>query len=65
MIAITEDDNHDLDNCEFVIRVPSTDDFLMPLLVVAPLHVGCAGPLTALEMHTARVVVALDAPLTA
>ena len=38
VIAITEDDNHDLDNCEFVIRVPTTDDFLMPLLVVAPLQ---------------------------
>ncbi|KAL1504891.1 hypothetical protein AB1Y20_008661 [Prymnesium parvum] len=38
VIAITEDDNHDLDNCDYVIRVPTTDEFLMPVLAVAPLQ---------------------------
>ena len=39
VIAITEEDNHDLDaKCECVFRVPSTEDFLMPLLTVAPLQ---------------------------
>jgi len=39
VIAITEEDNHELDaQCEYVMRVPSTADFLMPLLCVAPLQ---------------------------
>jgi len=38
VIAITDDDNHDLDHCDYVIRIPSTDEFLTPLLVVAPLQ---------------------------
>ena len=36
VIAITEEDNHELDaQCEYVMRVPW---FLMPLLCVAPLQ---------------------------
>mmetsp|Transcript_6609 Transcript_6609/g.14424 ORF Transcript_6609/g.14424 Transcript_6609/m.14424 type:complete len:637 (+) Transcript_6609:376-2286(+) len=39
VIAITEEDNEDLDSrCECVIRVPRTEDFLMPLLTVLPLQ---------------------------
>jgi len=39
VIAITEEENHELDDtCEHVIRVPHTEDFLMPLLAVAPLQ---------------------------
>jgi len=38
VIAITDEDNHDLDSCEYVIRIPSCDEFLMPLLAVAPLQ---------------------------
>ena len=31
--------NHELDDCcEYVIRVPTTEEFLMPLLTVAPLQ---------------------------
>ena len=40
MIAITESDNDELDaQCEYVVRVPSTADFLTPLLCVLPLQV--------------------------
>jgi glucosamine--fructose-6-phosphate aminotransferase (isomerizing) len=40
VIAITETDNDELDEqCEYVIRVPSTSDFLTPLLCVLPLQV--------------------------
>jgi len=39
VIAITESDNDELDErCEYVIRVPSTSDFLTPLLCVLPLQ---------------------------
>lgn len=39
VIAITDADNTELDElCEHVIRVPSTEDFLMPLLTVIPLQ---------------------------
>ena len=38
VIAITEEGNEDLQNCEYVIKVPSTDEFLMPLLAVIPLQ---------------------------
>ena len=39
VIAITDDDNHELDElCEYVIRVPKTPDFLDPLLTVVPLQ---------------------------
>jgi glucosamine--fructose-6-phosphate aminotransferase (isomerizing) len=39
VIAITDEDNHDLDEmCEYVIRVPKTPDFLDPLVTVVPLQ---------------------------
>ncbi len=39
VIAITDEGNHDLDRlCEYVIRIPSTDEFLTPLLAVVPLQ---------------------------
>ncbi|HET6568689.1 MAG TPA: glutamine--fructose-6-phosphate transaminase (isomerizing) [Rhodothermales bacterium] len=39
VIAITDADNHDLDEmCEYVIRVPETPDFLDPLVTVIPLQ---------------------------
>uniref|UniRef100_A0A7S0P2V0 glutamine--fructose-6-phosphate transaminase (isomerizing) n=1 Tax=Calcidiscus leptoporus TaxID=127549 RepID=A0A7S0P2V0_9EUKA len=39
VIAITEEDNDELDSrCEYVIKVPRTEEFLMPLLAVAPLQ---------------------------
>lgn len=39
VIAITHEDNHDLDNlCEHVIRIPRTEEFLSPLLTVIPLQ---------------------------
>jgi len=39
VIAITDEDNHDLDEmCEYVIRVPVTPDFLDPLVTVVPLQ---------------------------
>ena len=39
VIAITDDDNHELDElCEYVIRVPDTPDFLDPLVTVVPLQ---------------------------
>lgn len=38
-IAITEDDNDELDAiCEYVIRVPSTHEYLIPLVAVIPLQ---------------------------
>ena len=38
VIAITEEGNDDLDDCEYVIKVPTADEFLMPLLAVVPLQ---------------------------
>mmetsp|Transcript_84727 Transcript_84727/g.243198 ORF Transcript_84727/g.243198 Transcript_84727/m.243198 type:complete len:385 (+) Transcript_84727:537-1691(+) len=39
VIAITEDSNHELDDlCEYVIRVPETHEYLMPLVMVIPLQ---------------------------
>jgi len=39
VIAITEEGNDDLDGrCEMVVKVPHTDEFLMPLLTVLPLQ---------------------------
>ena len=39
VIAITDADNDELDRlCEFVIRVPHAEDFLLPLLTVVPLQ---------------------------
>lgn len=39
VIAITEEDNYELDElCEYVIRIPSTQEFLSPLLSVIPLQ---------------------------
>ena len=39
VIAITEEGNDDLDGtCEFVIKVPQTEEFLTPLLCVVPLQ---------------------------
>jgi glutamine---fructose-6-phosphate transaminase (isomerizing) len=39
VIAITDEENHDLDEmCEYVIRVPETPDFLDPLVTVVPLQ---------------------------
>ena len=39
VIAITEEGNDELDRlCEFVIRVPRAEDFLLPLLTVVPLQ---------------------------
>ncbi|MCA0267693.1 MAG: glutamine--fructose-6-phosphate transaminase (isomerizing) [Bacteroidetes bacterium] len=40
VIAITDEGNHDLDRlCEYVIRIPRTDEFLTPLLTVVPLQI--------------------------
>lgn len=39
VIAITNEGNHDLDEkCEYVIRIPETEEFLEPLLTVVPLQ---------------------------
>ena len=39
VIAITDEGNHDLDRlCEYVIRIPRTEEFLTPLLTVVPLQ---------------------------
>ena len=39
VIAITDEDNDDLDRlCQYVIRIPSTTEFLTPLLSVIPLQ---------------------------
>lgn len=39
VVAITDHDNHELDNlCEFVLRVPPTEACLTPLLTVVPLQ---------------------------
>ena len=39
VIAITDSDNDELDRlCEFVIRVPRAEDFLLPLITVVPLQ---------------------------
>ena len=39
MIAITEEGNEELDSqCEHVLKVPQTDECLMPLLAVIPLQ---------------------------
>ena len=39
VIAITEEDNNELDElCEYVIRIPATSEFLSPLLSVIPLQ---------------------------
>ena len=39
VIAITDDDNDELGRlCEFVLRVPRAEDFLLPLLTVVPLQ---------------------------
>ena len=39
VIAITEEDNAELDDlCEYVIKIPSTKEFLSPLLSVIPLQ---------------------------
>ena len=39
VIAITNADNHELDElCEYVMRVPDTEEFLLPLLTVVPLQ---------------------------
>lgn len=40
VIAITDEGNHDLDRlCEYVIRIPRTEEFLTPLLTVVPLQI--------------------------
>ena len=39
VIAITEEGNDELDGeCECVLKVPPTEEFLMPLLAVVPLQ---------------------------
>ncbi len=39
VIAITDENNHDLDEmCEYVVRLPETPDFLDPLVTVIPLQ---------------------------
>ena len=39
VIAITDEGNHTLDDkCEYVVHVPTTEEFLMPLLTVVPLQ---------------------------
>ncbi|QXD14479.1 glutamine--fructose-6-phosphate transaminase (isomerizing) [Rhodocaloribacter litoris] len=39
VIAITDTDNGELDKlCEYVIRIPATEEFLSPLLTVVPLQ---------------------------
>ncbi len=39
VIAITDEGNHELDRlCEYVIRIPHTEEFLQPLLAVVPLQ---------------------------
>ncbi|HYE56995.1 MAG TPA: glutamine--fructose-6-phosphate transaminase (isomerizing), partial [Rhodothermales bacterium] len=39
VIAITDEGNHDLDRlCEYVLRIPKTEEFLTPLLTVIPLQ---------------------------
>jgi glucosamine--fructose-6-phosphate aminotransferase (isomerizing) len=39
VIAITDGDDSELDKlCEYVIRVPKTDEFLSPLVTVVPLQ---------------------------
>ena len=39
VVLITEEDNTELDDtCEFVIKIPSCPEFLMPLLTVVPLQ---------------------------
>ena len=39
VIAITDDDNNELDElCEYVIRIPATKEFLSPILAVLPLQ---------------------------
>jgi glucosamine--fructose-6-phosphate aminotransferase (isomerizing) len=39
VIALTDDDNHDLDDiCEGVLRIPQCSEFLSPLLTVIPLQ---------------------------
>ncbi len=39
VIAITDEGNHELDSlCEYVIRIPHTEEFLSPLLTVVPLQ---------------------------
>jgi glucosamine--fructose-6-phosphate aminotransferase (isomerizing) len=39
VIAITNADNHELDDlCEYVMRVPETMEYLSPLLTVVPLQ---------------------------
>jgi glutamine---fructose-6-phosphate transaminase (isomerizing) len=39
VIAITDEGNHDLDRlCEYVLRIPHTEEFLTPLLTVIPLQ---------------------------
>ena len=39
VIAITDEGNGELDRlCEYVIRIPKTEEFLSPLLTVVPLQ---------------------------
>ena len=39
VVLITEEGNHDLDDqCEFIIRIPHTEDWHMPVLTVIPLQ---------------------------
>jgi glucosamine--fructose-6-phosphate aminotransferase (isomerizing) len=39
VIAITDTDNHELDElCEYVIRIPETAEFVSPILTVVPLQ---------------------------
>ena len=39
VIAITEDDNDDLDaKCEYIVRIPPADEFLLPFLSVVPMQ---------------------------
>ena len=39
VIAITDEDNVDLDDkCDYVLKLPPTDEFLGPLLTVVPLQ---------------------------
>jgi glucosamine--fructose-6-phosphate aminotransferase (isomerizing) len=46
VIAITEEENSELDElCEYVLRIPKTEEFLSPLITVVPLQL--------LSYHTA------------
>ena len=38
VIAITDEGNDDLDKCDFVVKLPTVDECLTPLLAVVPLQ---------------------------